>query len=101
MGKRAFRDVHPKEFVDREVEQLADALLLRGLRAVPGVWQLPVWEQADDINSECGFLESELEDPLKEAVGGGALILADDREANKAWCVDWQESFLYLTFQLL
>ena len=31
----------------------------------------------------------------------GAVILEDDREANKAWCVDRQELFLYLTSQLL
>ena len=43
----------------------------------------------------------ELEVPLKKAVGSGAVILADDREANKTWCVDWQELFLYLTSQLL
>ena len=29
------------------------------------------------------------------------VLLADDREANKAWCVDRQELFLYLTSQLL
>ena len=44
------RDVHSEESVDWEVEQFA--LVLRSLRAVPGVWRLPVWEQADDINSE-------------------------------------------------
>ena len=32
---------------------------------------------------------------------GGAVIHADDREANKAWCVDRQELFLYFTSQLL
>ena len=137
-GKRTLRDVHSEEFVDWKVEQFADALVLRSLRAVRGVWRLPVWEQAH-INSECfsllgswssqtrtpqrthaqlhgticGFLESihqvrvapaqwvELEVPLKKAVGSGAVILADDREANKAWCVDRQELFLYLTSQLL
>ena len=61
----------------------------------------------------CGLLESihqvrappaqwaQLEVPLETAVRGGAVILADDREANKAWCVDRQELFLYLTSQLL
>ena len=122
-----------------EVEQFADALVLRSLRAVPGVWRLLVWEQADHINAECfsllgswsfptripqithtqlygtmcSILESihhvrappaqwaELEAPLKKAVGGGDVILADDRGANKAWCVDRQELFSYLTSQLL
>ena len=61
----------------------------------------------------CGILESihkvrvppaewaELEVPLEAAVRCGAVILEDDREANKAWCVDRQELFLYLTSQLL
>ena len=31
----------------------------------------------------------------------GDVLLADDREANKAWCVDRQELFLYLASQLL
>ena len=43
---------------------------------------------------------AELEVLLEAAVRGGAVILADDREANKAWCVDRQEFFLYLTSQL-
>ena len=51
--KQALRDVHSEEFVDWEVEQFADALVLRSLRAVPGVWRLPVWGQADHINAEC------------------------------------------------
>ena len=62
----------------------------------------------------CGILESfirsgrrlrsgraELEMPLRAAVRNGDVLLADDREANKAWCVDRQELFLYLTSQLL
>ena len=52
-GNRALRDGQSEEFADWEVEQFADALGLRSLRAVPGVWRLPVWEQADDINAEC------------------------------------------------
>ena len=47
------RDVQSEDFRDWEVEQIADALELRSLRAVPGVWRLPVRGQADDINSEC------------------------------------------------
>ena len=57
----------------------------------------------------CGFLDSihrvmappaqwaELEVPLRAAVRDGGVLLADDREANKAWCVDRQELFLHLT----
>ena len=57
----------------------------------------------------CGILESihqvrappalwaELEVPLRVAVDEGNILLADDREANKAWRVDRQELFLYLT----
>ena len=37
---------------------------------------------------------AELEVPLEAAVGDGDVLLADDREANKAWCVDRQEFFL-------
>ena len=44
---------------------------------------------------------AELEVPLKAAVRHGDVLLAHDREANKAWCVDRQELFLYLTSQLL
>ena len=99
-----------------------------------GVWRMPVWEQAEDINSECfsclgswssrtrlpesihtqlygttcDILESihqvrappaqwaELEVPLRAAVRDGDVLLADDREANMAWCVDRQELFSYL-----
>ena len=43
-GKRALRDVQSEDFRDWEVEQFADALALRSLRAAPGVWRLPVWE---------------------------------------------------------
>ena len=138
-GKRALRDVHSDEFRDLEVEQFAAALLLRSLRAVPGVSRLLVWGQADDVNAECfpflgswsfqtripqrthtqlygtmcGMLDSihqvrappsrwaELEVPLEAAVRDGDVILADDREADKAWCVDRQELFLYVTSQLL
>ena len=137
-GKRALRDVHSEEFLHWEVEHFADALALRSLRAVPGVWRLSVWEQADNINMECFSLlwvvviSNEFHKELtrnfmgpcaenwslftklgprqrsgqswrcrKAAVRGGAVILADDREANKAWCVDRQELFLYLTSQLL
>ena len=42
-----------------------------------------------------------MEVPLKAAVRNGDVILADGREANKAWCVDRQELILYLTSQLL
>ena len=128
-----------EEFREWDVDKFADALALRSLRAVPGVWRLPVWEQAEDNNSECfsclgswsfrkripqrthtqlhgtmcGILESihqvrapptqwaELEVPLRAAVRNGDVLLADDLEANKAWCVDRQELFLYLTSQLL
>ena len=41
-GKRALRDVHSEDFRDWEVEQFADALVLRSLRATPGVWRLLV-----------------------------------------------------------
>ena len=129
----------PDDFLDWEVEQFADALVLRSLRAVLGVWRLPAWGQADDVNAECfsllgswsiktripqrthtqlygtmcGFLDfihqvgappsqwAELDVPLEAAVRDGDVILADDHEANKAWCVDRQELFLYLTSQLL
>ena len=128
----------PRILRDWEVEHFADALVLRSLRAVPGVWRLPVSGQADDINAECvsllgswsiktripqgshtqlygtmcDMLDSVhqvrappsqwtgLEVPLKAAVRNGDVLLADDREA-KAWCVDRQELFLYLTSQLL
>ena len=57
-GKRIFLDVLSEKFRDWDVGQFADALVLRSLRAVPGVWRMPVWEQAEDINSECfSFLE--------------------------------------------
>ena len=61
----------------------------------------------------CGILDSfrqvrappspwaELKVPLEAAVRDGDVILADDREANKAWCEDRQELFLHLTSQLL
>ena len=61
----------------------------------------------------CGILESihqvrappaqwaELEVPLRAAVRHSDVLLVDDREANKAWCVDRKELFLYLTSQLL
>ena len=52
MPNEPLRDVHPEEFVDWEVDQFADALVLRSVRAVLGVWRLLVEEQADDINSE-------------------------------------------------
>ena len=60
----------------------------------------------------CGILESihrvrappaqwaELEVPLGAAVRDGDVLLADDREANKTWCVDRQELFSHLTSQL-
>ena len=116
---------------DWEVEQFVDALALRSLRAAPGVWRLPVWGQADDINSQCfsllgswsiktripqrthgtmcGILDSihQVRAPppqwaeLEAAVRTRDVLLADDREANKACCVDRQELFLYLTSQLL
>ena len=38
---------------------------------------------------------------LEAAVRDGDVHFADDGEANKAWCVDRQELFLYLTSQLL
>ena len=44
---------------------------------------------------------AELELPLIAAARDSDVLLADDREANKAWCVDRQELFLYLTSQLL
>ena len=44
---------------------------------------------------------AELDVPLRAAVRSGDVLLADDFEANKAWCVDRQELFLYLSSQLL
>ena len=52
-GKSALREVRSEDFLDWEVEQFADALALRSLRAAPGVWRLLVWEQADEINPDC------------------------------------------------
>ena len=52
-GKRIFRDVLSEKFRDWDVGPFADALVLCSLRAMPGVWRMPVWEQAEDINSEC------------------------------------------------
>ena len=43
----------PTEFKECDVDMFPEALVLRSLRPVPGVWRLPVWEQAEDINSEC------------------------------------------------
>ena len=138
-GKRILRDMLSEEFKEWDVDTFAEALVLRSLRAVQGVWRLPVWEQAEDINSECfsclgswsfrtripqrihyqlygtmcGILGSihqvrappaqwaELEVPLRAALRHSDVLLADDREANKAWCVDRKELFLYLTSQLL
>ena len=48
-GKRALRDVRSENFRDWEVDQFADALALRSLRAAPGVWHY----RCDEINSEC------------------------------------------------
>ena len=45
-------DVHSEEFLHWEVEQFANALALRSLRAVPGVWRLMVREQVDNNNAE-------------------------------------------------
>ena len=42
-----------EKFKEWDVDTFAEALVLRSLRAVPGVWRLPVWEQAEDINPEC------------------------------------------------
>ena len=42
-----------EEFLHWEDEHFTDALALRSLRAAPGVWRLPLWEQAHDIDSEC------------------------------------------------
>ena len=44
---------------------------------------------------------AELEVPLEAAARDGDVLLADDRETNKAWRVDRQELFLYITWQLL
>ena len=52
-GKRILRDMLSEEFREWDVDQFSAALELRSLRAVPGVWRLPVWEQAEDINYEC------------------------------------------------
>ena len=52
-GKRILRDMLSEEFKEWDVDTFAEALVLRSLRAVPGGWRLPVWEQAEDINSEC------------------------------------------------
>ena len=88
------------DFWHWEVEEFADALALRSLRAVPGVWLL-LWEQAENIRTHTQLyratLESihkvwvppaewaELEVPLEAAVRCGAVIFVDDRGANKAW----------------
>ena len=52
-GKKILRDMVSKEFKDWDVDKFAEALVLRSFGAVPGVWRLPVWEQAEDMNSEC------------------------------------------------
>ena len=52
-SKRVLADVFSQEFSNCGVEEFAKALELRSLRAVPGVWRLPVWEQAGHVNSEC------------------------------------------------
>ena len=85
--------------------------------SLPELWsfqtRIPQRTHAQLYGTMCGILESihkvgappgqwvELEVPLEAAVRGGAVILADDREANKAWCVDRQELFLCLKSQLL
>ena len=75
-----------------------------------------VWVHKESITNcmePCGILESihqvrappaqwaELEVSLRAAVRDSEVLLADDREANKAWCLDRKELFLYLTSQLL
>ena len=50
-GKRILRDMCSEDFREWDVDKFADALVLRSLRTVPGVWRLPVLEQADDINA--------------------------------------------------
>ena len=58
-GKRELRDVHAEEVKDWEVDQFADALVLRSSRAVPRVWRLREWRQTDEINNDCfSFLGS-------------------------------------------
>ena len=52
-GKRILRDTLSDEFREWDVDKFADALVRRSSRGVPGVWRMPVWEQAEDINSEC------------------------------------------------
>ena len=42
-----------EEFKDWDVDKFAEALVQRSLRAVLRVWRLLVWEQAEDIDSEC------------------------------------------------
>ena len=52
-GKRILRDTLSEKFKEWNVDMFPEALVLRSLRPVPGYWRLPVWEQAEDINSEC------------------------------------------------
>ena len=53
MARGSSETCSPRSSGNRDVDQFSAALELRSLRAVPGVWRLPVWEQAEDINSEC------------------------------------------------
>ena len=69
-GKRVLADMSSGDFANWSVEEFAEALELRSLRAVSGVW-----------------------------VRSRAVIFMDDPEANKAWCMDRQKLFLYLTSQ--
>ena len=52
-GKRILRDMLFEEFKEWDVDKFAETLVLRSLRGVAGVWRLLVWEQAQDMNSEC------------------------------------------------
>ena len=122
-GKRILRDMlFPKSSGNGTLtSKFADALVLRSLRAVPGVWRLswsfrtrnPQRTHTQLYGAMCGVLEcihqvrapptqwAASEVPLRAAVRNGDVLLAGDREANKAWCVDRQDLLLYLTSQLL
>ena len=52
IGKRILRAVLSEEFREWDANKFADGLVLRSWRAVPGVWRLLVWEQAEEINAE-------------------------------------------------
>ena len=59
VARGSFETCSPRSSGIGTLGSFADALVLRSLRAVPRVCRMPVWEQAEDINSECfSFLGS-------------------------------------------